>query len=73
MSTVDTSHECPAPECGRRVSSGRLACTGHWYQLPKHMRDEIWAAWRARGVGYGPALDRHRVAIAAAMDFWRNR
>lgn len=62
-----TMHDCPAPECGTRVSAERLACPPHWYQLPREMRAEIWAALRARSAD----PTRHRRAVAAALAFWR--
>jgi hypothetical protein len=39
-------------------------CRPHWYQVPKPLRDAIWATWRSgRGAG-GP---EHAAAIQAAI------
>lgn len=37
------THECPAPECGARISMSLFACRSHWYALSPATRSEIWA------------------------------
>jgi hypothetical protein len=64
MAKPDTTHECPHPTCTRRVSRDRLACPPHWFQLPKDIRDRVWATYRS-GDGHG-----HREAIADALDYF---
>lgn len=61
------THECPHGQCTLQVDSGRLACRPHWYQLPKELRAEVWAAYRVRTTD--PA--RHRRAVVAAMTWYR--
>jgi hypothetical protein len=34
---------CFWPRCTVIVPADRLGCRGHWYALPKALRDRIWA------------------------------
>jgi hypothetical protein len=43
---VMTAHTCHAPGCRLAVPPKLFACKGHWYALPKPMRDAIWATYR---------------------------
>ncbi len=38
---------CAAEGCGEIVGTGRIFCLGHYRSLPKKLRDELWATWRA--------------------------
>jgi hypothetical protein len=58
-------HTCPGPDCGRIVSNGQLACRRHWYQVPKPLRDRVWAAWRD---GEGALTREHMDAVEAAIE-----
>lgn len=58
------SHRCPCRACKARVAPDRLMCPPHWYQVPKPMRDAVWATWRS-GAGAGTAA--HTAAITAAI------
>lgn len=62
----DTTHECPAPWCDRRVPQTMFACRADWYRLPQELRNDIWAGYRDQSDG-GEA---HRLAMAAAMAFY---
>lgn len=62
-------HKCPRPPCDKQVADDQLACRPHWFELPKAMRDEIWAAYREDGPGTG----RHSTAITEAVDWYRER
>ncbi len=42
---------CTAEGCAVTVERGKLMCKGHWFSLPKPLRDEIWASWRAMNEG----------------------
>jgi hypothetical protein len=46
------------------VPYDKFACHNHWFSIPKPLRDEIWAAFRAE-----PRGERHLAAIKAATDF----
>ncbi len=41
-----TAHTCHAPGCQRAVPPRMFACRGHWFSLPKRLRDAIWATYR---------------------------
>jgi hypothetical protein len=59
---------CPVPDCGDRIDASRLMCRRHWYRVPKHLRDQVWATWRS---GQGTHSREHhdvvRMAIAACQ------
>lgn len=39
-------------------------CRSHWYQVPKPLRDVIWATWQS---GAGVGTPGHTDAILAAI------
>lgn len=39
-------HFCHWPGCNKEVVPARWGCKTHWFQLPKHLRDRIWATYR---------------------------
>lgn len=57
------AHVCPAPGCTESVPYSQLACRGHWFALPKPMRDDVWRAYR----NGGPGSPGHTEAIDAAI------
>lgn len=38
-------HTCHAHDCPTRVPEAMFMCRGHWFRLPKEMRDRVWAAY----------------------------
>jgi len=58
-------HKCPGPGCDEQCPGDMLMCRVHWFQVPKHIRDEVWAAWDHRR---GEGTARHARAIAAAIE-----
>ena len=46
MSGTDTTIECHAGGCRRRLDNGMVFCTEHWNALPRELRDGIYAAKR---------------------------
>jgi hypothetical protein len=38
-------HTCAAEGCQRMVQTTMLMCREHWYQVPKPIRDRVWAAY----------------------------
>jgi hypothetical protein len=43
MRTV--THTCHWPGCTKPVPPAMWGCKPHWFQLPKRLRDAIWAAY----------------------------
>jgi hypothetical protein len=63
--TLLDTRACPVPGCDAVIGATRLTCRRHWYQVPKPVRDEVWAAWRS---GAGAFTSRHRRAVRRALD-----
>lgn len=40
------THHCHWPGCKSTVSPSLWGCRDHWYALPKHIRDLIWANYK---------------------------
>lgn len=59
--TSDTTHECPAEVCSRRVPRAMLACKRHWFAVSRPTRDEVYAAYRS-----GDRI-RHHTAMQQAI------
>ena len=43
--TQTRRHGCHWPGCTRQVPPAMWGCRPHWYQLPKWLRDKVWAAY----------------------------
>lgn len=39
-------HACHALRCTTPVPPKMLMCKRHWFMVPKHLRDAVWAAYR---------------------------
>ena len=39
------SHHCHWPGCEQQVPPAMWGCSKHWFTLPKHLRDLIWATY----------------------------
>lgn len=39
------AHRCHWPGCDKQVPPAMWGCKPHWFQLPKRLRDRIWAAY----------------------------
>jgi hypothetical protein len=61
-----SSHACPGVGCRMRVRPDRLACSNHWYRLPKELRDAVWLAWQN-----SPGSSEHMAAMAEAVRWYR--
>src|SRR3546814_18329971 len=68
---------CAAPKCRTIVEAGKLMCKGHWFSVPKPLRDDVWRTWREaqknwRGkTGQEEQLRRiraYREAVRTAVD-----
>lgn len=40
------AHLCHWPGCTKHVPPAMWGCKQHWFALPKHLRDKIWATYR---------------------------
>jgi hypothetical protein len=40
------SHSCHAINCNKNVPPEMFMCKKHWYMVPKHLRDSVWAFYR---------------------------
>lgn len=63
---MSKSHRaCPHPDCRQMVSAEMFGRRTHWFQLPKPIRDAIWASHRAG--------DRvaHSRAMMDAVRYWQ--
>ncbi len=59
---------CPVPGCRAQIDPSRLMCRSHWYVVPKHIRDQVWATWRSgRGAHSIEHQDMVRIAITASQ------
>jgi hypothetical protein len=61
-------HRCPWPECTAQVPAHLWGCKQHWFQLPKGIRDRIYAAYKP-GQSIATASDEYRAALDGA-DRW---
>lgn len=50
--TDRAKHKCPHPLCDRNVSAQYLACRAHWAQLPRALREAIYATVTADRAAY---------------------
>jgi hypothetical protein len=49
---------CHAIDCPLQVPVEMLMCRRHWFMVPKPLRDEVWAAYRAGdGTAWQAAAD----------------
>jgi hypothetical protein len=59
------THECPGPGCEVQVPAHMLACSRHWYQVPRPLRTAVWRAWdNGAGAGTPAHTEAMRRAIA---------
>lgn len=40
------AHTCHATGCNVKVPPEMFMCKRHWFQLPKSLRDRVWATYR---------------------------
>lgn len=62
-------HTCHAKGCTRPVPPKMFMCKGHWFSLPKPMRDAIWAAYRP-GQEITKTPSREYLAVAREAINW---
>jgi hypothetical protein len=66
-------HRCHHPTCDVPVPPRLLACRRHWFQLPKRLRDRIWATYRPGQEIDKRSSDEYSEAFDACIAFWRAR
>lgn len=66
----DRTHQCPAPECRRRVPRHQFACPADWGRLPAELKRGInegyrrdWSLWTKTA---NAAIDWYREHAGAA-------
>jgi hypothetical protein len=60
---------CPVPGCGDQIDPSRLMCRRHWYQVPRALRNQVWATWRSgQGALSREHADAVRTAVAACQE-----
>jgi hypothetical protein len=59
------AHPCRIPGCRTKIGADRLMCRPHWQQVPKPLRDLIWATWQS---GAGLSTPAYRHAVGDAVD-----
>lgn len=56
-------HTCHWPGCGRAVPPKMWGCQEHWFQLPKALRDKIWATYKpGQEITKDPSLEYIKAA-----------
>lgn len=63
------AHTCHWPRCGQAVPAAMWGCKGHWFTLPKHLRDRIWETYR-RGQEITKSPSAEYIAAAKAVQEW---
>jgi hypothetical protein len=58
------AQRCPVTGCAEQIGPSRLMCRGHWYEVPKQLRDRVWATWRS---GQGSGSYEHQEAVRLAI------
>ena len=65
-----SAHTCHHPRCELEVPPRLLACRAHWFQLPRHLRQAIWDAYRpGQEVDKEPS-DAYLEAAHACHQYW---
>lgn len=67
--TQDREHTCHWPNCGRQVKPAMWGCKEHWFTLPKHLRDRIWATYVA-GQEQTLSPSREYLDVTNDVDKW---
>jgi hypothetical protein len=62
-------HTCHWPGCQIQVPPAMWGCKPHWYRIPKHLRDRIWATY-VPGQEINGTPTQAYVAAALAVQDW---
>jgi hypothetical protein len=61
-------HTCHWPGCDKQVPPAMWGCKPHWFKLPKHLRDHIWATYEiGQEVSMTPSDDYLDAALAVQV------
>jgi len=63
------NHRCHFPGCDKKVSPAVWGCPRHWFMLPKHLRDRIWATFEP-GQEITKTPSKEYVAAVKAVEEW---
>lgn len=63
------AHTCHWPGCERQVPPAMWGCKPHWFALPRHLRDAIWA-WYVPGQEVRMDPSDEYLSAALAVDTW---
>jgi hypothetical protein len=63
------SHRCHWPGCEQEVPPAMWGCKGHWFALPKRLRNQIWATYR-RGQEVTKTPSREYIEVAQDVQAW---
>lgn len=70
LSLAQPVGHCQVPRCDEQIDPSRLMCRGHWYRVPKQLRDRVWATWRS---GRAASSVEHQSAVRMAVAASRER
>lgn len=61
--TQTRPHTCHWPGCTTQVKPAMWGCSKHWFLLPRHLRNKIWATYRpGQEIDGRPSVQYIRVA-----------
>lgn len=63
------THHCHWPGCDKQVPPAMWGCYTHWMNLPKYLRDKIWAAYRI-GQEVKMTPSREYVSVTREVQEW---
>lgn len=56
-------HHCHWTGCEKQVPPAMWGCKTHWFRLPKHLRDRIWATYvPGQEIDYTPSEEYLKAA-----------
>lgn len=62
-------HECHWPGCNTQVRPAFWGCQRHWYTLPQHLRNKVWATYRpGQEITLTPSAEY--LAVAQEIQEW---
>lgn len=62
-------HKCHWPTCNEPVPPRLWGCKKHWSELPKHLRDKIWATYKP-GQEITKTPSKAYIKVALEIDAW---
>lgn len=62
-------HHCHWTGCDKQCPPAMWGCKKHWFMLPKHLRDRVWAAYRP-GQEVNMTPSREYLEVAREIELW---